>query len=200
MKRNSKVLLILALVAVGMFIFGYANVPLFKAFCSSLGINLSPNAEIGEEDEEIEVDQSRPLKVLFTTTVNDDLPIMFESKKDKAEIFVGQQDKNIYHFVNLSDDTLYFRPVHSVFPAEASKRYTMIECFCFKDMTLMPKEDIEVPLVYYFKPSLSEKIGRVTMHYTLFKRTKDEVEKAREKLKDFEVDVPNEKERSASGN
>ena len=176
MKTNSKILLGLVGVAIIMFVFGYANVPLFKRFCSAIGINLSPNAEIVAEDGEIAIDSARPLKVLFTTSVNDDLPIVFEAKKHSSNIFVGENDKNIYHFVNMSDDTLYFRPVHSVFPADASKKYTMLECFCFRDMILLPREEVEIPLVYYFKPSLSEEVNRVTMHYTLFVRDKDDLD------------------------
>ncbi len=176
MKRNSKILLGLLAVAVIMFAFGFANVPLFKQFCAAIGIDLSPNAGASQDEAGIEVDSTRQLKVLFTTSVNDDLPIVFESKKHESEVFVGESDKNMYHFVNMTDDTLYFRPVHSVFPADASKKYSMIECFCFRDMMLLPHEEVEVPLVYYFKPSLSEEVNRVTMHYTLFQRDKDDVD------------------------
>jgi cytochrome c oxidase assembly protein subunit 11 len=185
MKRNNKILILLLAVVVGMFVFGYANVPLFKRFCSAIGIGLSPNSAPEQKTEEVLVDKSRPLKVLFTTTVNDDLPIMFDSEKKSSNIFVGESDKNNYHFVNLSNDTLYFRPVHSVFPAAASKRYTMTECFCFKDMMLLPHEDVSVPLVYYFKPELNKEVTRVTMHYTLFKReiTDEEISG----VKDFKV-------------
>jgi len=185
MKRNKIFLIVLVVIIVGMFAFGYANVTLFKSFCSAIGIGISPNSEPGEKSDEIVADSTRPLKVLFTTTVNDDLPIIFESEKNSADVFVGQSDKNTYHFVNMSDDTLYFRPVHSVFPAQASKKYTMLECFCFRDMTLLPHEDVTVPLVYYFQPDLDEEVDRVTMHYTLFKRDKDDVDEGLKK--DFKV-------------
>jgi cytochrome c oxidase assembly protein subunit 11 len=175
MKRNSKVLLVLVAVAIVMFVFGYANIPLFKRFCSAIGIDLSPNAGATQEESGIDVDSTRQLKVIFTTSINDDLPIVFKSKKHESKVYVGESDKNMYHFVNMSDDTLYFRPVHSVFPAEASKKYSMIECFCFKDMMILPHEEVEVPLVYYFKPSLSDEVTRVTMHYTLFKRDRDDI-------------------------
>ena len=42
MKKNTKMLLILLTVMLGMFAFGYANIPLFKMFCSAMGINVSP--------------------------------------------------------------------------------------------------------------------------------------------------------------
>lgn len=180
MKRNTKFLIGLLAVIVIMFAFGYANVPIFKRFCSAIGIGLSPQSEVEEGSDEIKVDTSRPLKVIFTTSVNDDLPIIFKSEKNSADTFVGQSERNVYHFTNMSDDTLFFRPVHSVFPAKASKRYTMVECFCFKDMVLMPHEDVAVPLVFYFQNDLDPEVDRVTMHYTLFKRDKnpDEFQKA----------------------
>lgn len=185
MKRNTKILIALVVIIVGMFIFGYANVPLFKRFCSAIGINLSPNVEISEKADSVVVDKTRPLKVLFTTSVNDDLPIVFQAGKKSSNTYVGESDKVIYHFTNMTNDTLYFRPVHSVFPAAASKRYTMLECFCFKDMMLLPKQNVSVPLVYYFNPTLDREVTRITMHYTLFKREKTEEEISG--MKDFKV-------------
>jgi len=170
MSRNTKLLLILLALGVGMFAFGYANVPLFKMFCSAIGINVSTPQDIQRAQQETTLDKSRPLKVLFTTTVNDGLPILFEADKSRAEVYLGQTDEVQYRFVNLSADTLYFRPVHSVYPAEASNKYNMIKCFCFQDMVLLPHEEATRPLVYSFHNDLDPQITRVTMHYTLFKR------------------------------
>ena len=172
MSKNSKLLIGLAALGVGMFAFGYANVPLFQMFCSAVGIQFqSPDdIEIGVINGDGEVDTSRELKVLFPTTVNDALPILFESSESRMTIHPGAFGQVDFRFVNLSGDTLYFRPVHSVYPAQANKKYDMIKCFCFQDMTLLPHEEQVHPLVYSFHTDLDQKISRVTMHYTLFKR------------------------------
>jgi cytochrome c oxidase assembly protein subunit 11 len=172
MSKNSKLLIVLAAFGVGMFAFGYANVPLFQMFCSAVGIQIQnpDNIEVGVVTGDGEVDTSRELKVLFSTTVNDQLPILFESSKSRVTINPGATDQVDYRFVNLSSDTLYFRPVHSAYPAEANKKYDMIKCFCFQDMILLPREEQVHPLIYSFHTDLKEEVKRVTMHYTLFKR------------------------------
>ncbi len=172
MSKNGKLLIWLVALGVGMLAFGYANVPLFQMFCSAVGIQVQnpDNIEIGVITGDGEVDTSRDLKVLFTTTVNDKLPILFESSQSRVKIHPGATDQVDYRFVNLSNDTLFFRPVHSVYPAEANKKYDMIKCFCFQDMTLLPHEEQIHPLVYAFHTDLKQSVKRVTMHYTLFKR------------------------------
>lgn len=170
MSSNNKLLIVLLALGIGMFAFGFANVPLFKMFCSAVGINFSTPQDIRRDQQETTIDQTRQLKVLFTTTVNDNLPILFESDKSRSSVYLGATDAVQYSFVNLSDDTLYFRPVHSVYPAAANKKYNMIKCFCFQDMVLLPHEEQTHPLIYSFHNDLDEKISRVTMHYTLFKR------------------------------
>ncbi len=174
MKRNTKLLLILLAVMLGMFAFGYANVPLFKLFCSAVGINVSQPSEMAAkaavDSAATSEDTSREVKVLFTTTVSDNLPIVFESDKSRADMHPGGMDEVHYRFVNLSDDTLYFRPVHSVYPAEANDKYTMIKCFCFKDMILAPHEEVTHPLLFSIHKDLDPSITRLTMHYTLFRR------------------------------
>ena len=170
MSKNTKLLIVLLALGIGMFAFGYANVPLFKMFCSAVGINVSTPQDIERSQQETTLDKTRELKVLFTTTVNDNLPILFESDKSRSTVYLGATDEVQYSFVNLSNDTLYFRPVHSVYPAEANKKYNMIKCFCFQDMTLLPHEEQTHPLIYSFHNDLDGKVTRVTMHYTLFKR------------------------------
>ncbi|MBW7996201.1 MAG: hypothetical protein FVQ81_06455 [Candidatus Glassbacteria bacterium] len=172
MSRNNKLLIGLAALGVGMFAFGFANVSLFQMFCSAVGIQvMNPdNIQVGVVQGDGEVDTERNLKVLFTTTVNDGMPLLFESSKSRATIHPGATDQVDYRFVNLSGDTLFFRPVHSAYPAVANKKYDMIKCFCFQDMILLPHEEQVHPLVYSFHTDLDQDVKRVTMHYTLFQR------------------------------
>ena len=187
MSKNSKLLFVLVLVVLGMVGFAFANVPLFKMFCTAVGIDFATPDQLKPGAEEARIDKSRKLKIIFSCTVNDGLPVLFEPDKKRADIFVGQTDQINYRFVNLSSDTLYFRPIHSTFPAEANKKYVMIKCFCFNDMMLLPHEEVVHPLVYFFRDDLDKSVTRITMHYTLFKRNPEDLDwgvknKAREEL------------------
>lgn len=173
MKNNTKMLIGLLAVVLGMFAFSYANIPLFKRFCAAVGINISQPEDMAARAATAtagDVDNSRDIRVLFTTTISDNLPLVFESDKSRSTVHPGEMDEVQYRFVNLSNDTIYFRPVHSVYPAGANDKYSMIKCFCFRDMILAPREEVSHPLLYSVHKDISPSISRITMHYTLFRR------------------------------
>ncbi len=176
MNKNNKLLLILAGVFSVMLVFGYANDRLFKLFCDAIGISLSPNSNYDPDAiNTLSVDTTRTIKVVFNTEVMRDVPAFFTVKERSYDIHLGKTYENDYTFINRSNDTLYVRPVHSVYPASASTKYTMMECFCYDDMTLYPKQEITLPLTFYFSNDVSPYVNRIVMHYSLVKRDKDQV-------------------------
>jgi cytochrome c oxidase assembly protein subunit 11 len=80
---------------------------------------------------------------------------------------------------NLSSDTVYFRAIHSVVPEDAARKMTLLQCFCFDDITLLPGERRQLPVVYAFSPDLRADVGRITMSYTLYRREPHERTPAR---------------------
>ena len=65
MKKNqSKLIFSLALVAIAMFAFGFALVPIYKSLCQSLGINGKPNTQaLAYEESDAAVDEKREVLV-----------------------------------------------------------------------------------------------------------------------------------------
>ncbi|OGC76445.1 MAG: hypothetical protein A2Z27_04505 [candidate division Zixibacteria bacterium RBG_16_50_21] len=170
MKRinNWKLGLILGGVVVSMLAFAYVNVPLFRMYCQKVGIAIAPNNEAKADLQKTD----REVTVLFTGVVADDMPIVFKADKAFDEIKLGEESKTSYHFVNLSDDTIFFRPVHSVLPENAATKLTLKKCFCFDDQTILPGQSYTLPVVYSFASDLDTSIERITFHYTLFKKDK----------------------------
>lgn len=168
MKRTSnlKLALILGVVVVGMLAFAYVNVPLFRMYCQKVGIAISPNREAKANLKP----SDRKVTVLFTGVVAGDMPIAFKADKAFEEIKLGEQSKTSYHFVNLSDDTIYFRPVHSVLPENAATKLTLTKCFCFDDQIILPGQSYTLPVVFSFSPDLDPTVERITFHYTLFQK------------------------------
>ncbi len=165
-KSNFKMVLILVGVVIGMFVFAYFNVPLFKLYCQKVGIALSPNAKASGELKS----NGRQITVLFTGVVAGKLPVAFNAKDSFQKIVLGKPSKNEYHFVNLSNDTIYFRPVHSVLPQDAATKLTLTKCFCFDGQTILPHQEYTLPVIYSFSSDLDSDVENVTMHYTLFQK------------------------------
>ena len=168
MKRisNWKLALILGGVVVGMLAFAYVNVPLFRMYCQKVGIGISPNNEAKANLAPVD----RKVTILFTGVVANDMPIAFKADQAFEEIKLGEESKTSYHFVNLSNDTIYFRPVHSVLPENAATKLSLKKCFCFDDQTILPGQSYTLPVVFSFASDLDPEVERITFHYTLFKK------------------------------
>lgn len=166
-------LLLLIPIIVLMFGFTFAQVPLFRLVCQRLGFGLSPNYEGTEGGN------GREVTVLFTGVVAGKLPVYFRAKHSLVTTKVGERFNNEYHFVNMSDDSVFFRPVHSILPEEAAKRYTMLKCFCFDDQALGPHEEKTFPVISLLSSDLDPGVEQITLNYTLFQKTREEMEKGR---------------------
>lgn len=177
-RRLRRYLVVLAFVAVGMFGFAYANAKYFVMFCQRIGLLTTPpnqvRATIGEAAP------GRPLDVYFTAHVNDNLPISFAVEKAFQRTTTGVATINDYKFVNLSNETIYFRPVHDVAPMRAGDEGTMIleQCFCFTEQKILPGQRYSLPVKYTFTEKLDERTEVVNMSYTLFRSTKEAYERS----------------------
>lgn len=169
MSKNKKLGLILGGVGILMFAFAFANVPAFKMFCRKLGFGLSPNNPEAKLSDAT-VKGGREVEVLFMGVVAGGAPIVFEAVEATKEVRLGQQAETAYRFVNLSKDTIRFRPVHSILPEGAATRFSLKKCFCFDDQTLLPKQEITMPVVFSIASDLDSNVERVTLNYTLFQK------------------------------
>ncbi|OGC77205.1 MAG: hypothetical protein A2145_05350 [candidate division Zixibacteria bacterium RBG_16_40_9] len=137
-------------------------------YCQKVGIAIAPNSKASSEYKS----NGRQVTVLFTSVVAANAPILFKPKESFQTIKVGETAKNEYRFVNLSNDTIYFRPVHSVLPENAATKLTLSKCFCFDDQVILPHQEYTLPVLYSFKSDLDPEVENITMHYTLFPKEK----------------------------
>lgn len=168
MTKNKKLGLAFGVFGILMFAFAFANVPAFKLFCRKLGFGLSPNnTEAKVSDAKT---AGREIEVLFMGVVAGGAPIVFEGVEPTKEVRLGEQAETAYRFVNLSNDTIRFRPVHSILPEGAATRFALKKCFCFDDQTLLPKQEVTMPVVFSIGSDLDSNVERVTLNYTLFQK------------------------------
>ncbi|MBA2480888.1 MAG: cytochrome c oxidase assembly protein [Planctomycetes bacterium] len=160
----------LFLIPVAMLCFAlFAFKPLYLMWCKVTGTQFRPNNP--DVAAAATVHTGRYVKVFFETTVLDDMPVRFWADKTSAEVEVGADATNLYHFHNVSDHPVHFRPVHQVSPINASTEFGMKVCFCFNDQVMAPGETKEFPVVFSFAPKLDERVKTVTLCYSLFEKT-----------------------------
>ncbi len=181
MKKPSKnALLAFAISAVVllMFSFAYANVPLFKLFCQRFGIGGSSKAgskeAVWEESSSTGPMSTRTVQVKFMGVVSSGLPVRFGPSDPTVQVPIGKPVHLEYTFTNMSDDSVHFRAVHSIAPPEAAREFQLMQCFCFDDQTLAPRQTVKLPVYFALTPRMPANINEIMLSYQLFSRDADE--------------------------
>lgn len=164
--NTRKLALKLLVVAVGMFGFGYAMLPLYDVFCdiTGLGGRGVKVAEAGTSD----VISDRDIKIRFDATVNSALPWELQPMEPVRRIQLGDMAETLYVAFNDSPKPMSGQAIYTVTPPEASLYFVKTECFCFTQQTLLANETREMPVRFYVKPDLPEYIKEITLSYTFF--------------------------------
>jgi cytochrome c oxidase assembly protein subunit 11 len=153
-----------------MFGFGWGSIPLYRLVCKQLDPGGS-SASNGTADQykNVQVDESRSLKVRFTTSVQGNLPWKFDNKSASVDVHPGEKKLVDFEVTNFDQDNeLTGKAVYDVNPPEAGQYFKKIECFCFKQQTLAADETKKMPLYFWMDPDIPKDIDNVTLAYTFF--------------------------------
>lgn len=167
--ENTRTAAKLALVAVAMFGFGYALVPIYDVFCEIAGINGKTGQISKSEADRTAIDTDRLVTVEFDTNVNSELPWKFKSAQRKLRVYPGKVYEAVFYAENLSGETVIGQAVPSVAPFKASIYFNKTECFCFTQQALAPGERKAMPVRFIVDPGLPASIKIMTLSYTFFK-------------------------------
>jgi cytochrome c oxidase assembly protein subunit 11 len=73
-----------------------------------------------------------------------------------------------YRLINLSDRPLVGRAVPSYAPAGAATYFKKIECFCFREQRLAPRESLRLPVLFVIDRQLPADTGVLTVSYRFY--------------------------------
>ena len=161
----------LTVMAVAMFGFAFALVPLYDVFCDITGIN-GKTADTQAAASE-RVDTSREVTVEFVSYINPGVQWTFEPEITQLVVHPGQTHTITYRARNLSGAETVGQAVPSVSPGQGARYLNKIECFCFNRQPLAAGETASLPLVFYVDPELPEDINTLTLAYTLYNAQPD---------------------------
>ena len=166
---NTKLARRLALAVVGMFGFGFAMVPLYSLICDVTGINSAGSAGGRVALEDVihgGVAESRLVTVEFDITLNAGLPWEVTPEVKRMQVHPGKAYEVVFTAENKTDEKVVTQAVPGVTPWQATEHFNKIECFCFSQQTLKPREKKAMPLRFVIANELPEKYGTVTLSYT----------------------------------
>ena len=171
-RENLSMVIKLGVIVLGMFAFGYALVPLYKAICEMTGINILalgdrniPGATVSLPAN-TQVDLSRSITVEFDA--NSRGPWHFKPAQSSVVVHPGELTTVMYEFQNVQNRTMSAQAIPSYAPAQAAAYFNKLECFCFNQYTLAPGEKKQWPVAFVIDPKLSKDVATITLAYTFF--------------------------------
>lgn len=166
--RNLRQTGLLVLVALGMFGFAFALVPLYNVFCEITGLNGRTSGEQASASEIIEV-SDREVTIQFTAHVSRGMPWEFRPTESQRRIRVGQLYTTEYYVRNGASQRVTGQAVPSVAPGQAARHLNKVECFCFTQQELDGGEELYMPVRFYVGADLPEDVNTLSLSYTLFR-------------------------------
>lgn len=162
----------LAVVAVGMFAFGYALVPMYKAICEFTGINI---LALGDKEvpgatsrapANTQIDRTRTVTIEFDANARG--PWDFKPAQRSVQVHPGELTTVMYEFQNIQNRRMAAQAIPSYAPRNAMPHFNKLECFCFTQYTLEPGEKKAWPVAFVIDPKLPKDVTTITLSYTFF--------------------------------
>jgi cytochrome c oxidase assembly protein subunit 11 len=161
--ENRKLLGKLLVIAVAMFGFGYALIPVYRHICEALGLNVLTQKDDGAMVN-TQVDRTRSITVELDSNVQGTL--RFRPTQNKVTVHPGEMTTVVYEVVNSQSRVVNAQAVPSYAPQSATPHFKKVECFCFKQQTLAAHEAKQMPVVFYIDPKLPKEVKTITLSYT----------------------------------
>ena len=158
----------LATLAVLMFGFGFAMVPLYKKICEITGINLLTRVDPAavEFARNTQVDTGRVVTIEFDA--NHQGPWRFKPERASIDVHPGELVTVEYELVNTQSRESVGQAIPSYAPRVSAEYFRKLECFCFQQQTLAPQDSKRFPVVFVVDPKLPPDVRTITLSYTFF--------------------------------
>ncbi|NND80870.1 MAG: cytochrome c oxidase assembly protein [Gammaproteobacteria bacterium] len=169
--QAKKLVVQLTLVAVVMFGFGYALVPLYEAFCRITGFGGKTDV-IAEAMAAQAVPSDRSIAVTYTSHSHTSLPWEFKPVSKGLDVKPGEIHEAVFYVKNYSNRPITGMSTFNVTPPRAGFHFKKTECFCFTQQVLQPGEEKEMLVRYMLDPAMPEDVLELTLSYTFFDNEK----------------------------
>ena len=163
--ENRRMLVKLTVIAVGMFGFGFALVPFYKAICDVTGLNNLLRADRAPVNTQ--VDPTRTVVFEFDANAHG-AAWRFTPVQRSVKVHPGEMVVVEYEIANRSDVAIVGQAIPSYGPKAAAEYVRKLECFCFRQQRLEPGEVRRMPVQFVLDGSLPRDVNTITLSYTYF--------------------------------
>ncbi len=170
-KKNTRLVRKLLLIAVAMFGFGYALVPIYDVLCDITGLNGKVESQAVKEII-YPIDKNREITVEFITSLNEAAPMLFRAETKKLKVHPGEYYTVNFYAENKTNKVMKAQAIPSISPGLAAEYFKKTECFCFTEQTFNAREGRTMPVRFVVNPDLPKQYKTITLAYTFFDNTK----------------------------
>ena len=164
--------------AIGMFGFGYAMVPLYDIICDITGLNGKTGRVSVESVASASTLADREITVEFVASINQGGSWIFKPEVKTMKVQPGKLYQTTYYAENLTDSFVVAQATPSVSPFAAAKYFNKTECFCFTRQPFDGKSSKDMPITFIIDEDLPTNVDRVTLSYTFFRSPEQGVDQS----------------------
>ena len=170
-KKIKNQVFLLTLFVIFMLTMSYAAVPLYKLFCQVTGYGGTPKiVEKNSYGNSFGI-----IKVRFDSSLEKNAPLYFKPSKKVIKVNIGENSLAFYKAKNKTNKEITTMSVFNVTPLQAGKYFNKIDCFCFEEQTLLPNQEVEMPVSFFIDPAIKDDkfindLNEITLSYTMFIR------------------------------
>ena len=163
--QNKTLLRKLVVVALVMFAFGYAMVPLYKKICEVTGVY-----DLIKPDEIVntQIDKSSTVVMEFDANTRSQVGWELVPVEVRMNVHPGELVHATFRLTNPTDTIFDAQAIPSYGPQHAAQYVKKLECFCFTQQKINAHETRDFSVVFVIDPSLPIDVGTVTLSYTMF--------------------------------
>jgi len=153
-------------VMVGM---AFAAVPLYSWFCRTTGFGGTTQVATLAPANVLD----RRIEVRFDANVSGGLPWRFEPEQRSIVARIGEVVTVDFLVANESTRETAGQAAYNVSPPTVGAYFSKINCFCFTEQRLLPKERRSMPVVFFVDPELvkdseQDDLSTITLSYTMY--------------------------------
>uniref|UniRef100_A0A6I8PPA8 Cytochrome c oxidase assembly protein COX11, mitochondrial n=2 Tax=Ornithorhynchus anatinus TaxID=9258 RepID=A0A6I8PPA8_ORNAN len=115
----------------------------------------------------------RVVRVAFNADVHAGLHWNFRPQQSEIYVVPGETALAFYKAKNPTDSPVIGISTYNIVPFEAGQYFNKIQCFCFEEQRLNPREEVDMPVFFFIDPEFAEdprmaRVESITLSYTFF--------------------------------
>ncbi|KAK7575944.1 hypothetical protein V9T40_012230 [Parthenolecanium corni] len=153
---------------------GFAAVPMYNAFCSSVNYSGTLTIDISRErTRQLKKLEDYEMLIVFSADKSSLLRWNFKPLQRDIKVYPGETVLAFYSAENSTDQPISGVSTYNVIPYEAAKYFNKIQCFCFDEQRLNPHEKVDMPVFFFIDPDIVNdpylfNVKTITLSYTFF--------------------------------